>query len=50
MSVEFVDTNLLIYAHNGDSGPKGDAAVDLMQRLWRERTGRVSTQVLHEFF
>lgn len=50
MNVEFIDTNLLVYAYNGDAGSKGVTAAELVKRLWRERSGRLSTQVLHEFF
>ena len=44
----FVDTNVLVYAHDRGSGAKHDAARDLVQRLWDERSGVLSTQVLQE--
>ena len=50
MSGEFVDTNLLIYSHDGGAGTKHDKAVDLLERLCEEGTGALSTQVLVEFY
>jgi len=46
----FVDTNVLVYAYDRDAGAKHDVARDLLARLWAERTGRLSTQVLQEFY
>jgi len=46
----FVDTNILIYAHNLDAGPKHDTAVTFMEELWEKETGVLSTQVLQEFY
>ena len=45
----FVDTNILMYAHNASAGAKHDRAKALVEELWRDRTGVVSTQVLQEF-
>lgn len=50
MSVEFVDTNVFIYAHSSGEGKKHRAAVGLLERLFEERSGAVSTQVLVEFY
>jgi len=47
---EFVDTNVLVYAHDPSAGPKHDRAVALTTRLWDTRSGCVSVQVLQEFF
>jgi predicted nucleic acid-binding protein len=44
----FVDTNILIYAHDSSAGAKHERARALVERLWRERSGVVSTQVLQE--
>jgi predicted nucleic acid-binding protein len=44
----FVDTNVLIYAHDTSAGEKYQRANALVQELWRNRTGVVSTQVLQE--
>ncbi len=46
----FVDTNLLLYAHSRDSGDKNLKARALIERLWQDRAGVVSTQVLQEFY
>jgi predicted nucleic acid-binding protein len=49
MSVKyFVDTNLLMYAHDTSAGDKHERAKALLEELWRDRTGVVSTQVLQE--
>ena len=46
----FVDTNVLLHAHDRSAGHKHDAARDLLVRLWGSRTGVLSTQVLQEFY
>jgi predicted nucleic acid-binding protein len=46
----FVDTNVLVYAHDRAAGRRHEAARELIQRLWTERTGVVSTQVIQEFY
>ena len=46
----FVDSNILIYAHDRDTGTKHDMARDLVEHLWRTGTGVLSTQVLQEFY
>lgn len=48
--VVFVDTNILIYAHDRDAGEKRERAARALERLWDERTGRLSVQVLQEFY
>ncbi len=51
MSVKtFVDTNVVIYAHDVDAGEKQRVAKGLLQELWTERTGVLSAQVLQEFY
>jgi predicted nucleic acid-binding protein len=45
----FVDTNVLVYAHDGQAGPKTLQAREILGRLWREKNGVLSTQVLQEF-
>ena len=45
----FVDTNILMYAHDTSAGEKHERAKTLVEELWRDRTGVVSTQVLQEF-
>ena len=46
----FVDTNILIYAYDRGAGPKHNLALNLVETLWREGTGALSTQVLQEFY
>lgn len=46
----FVDTNVLIYAHDVDAGRKHEVAKHLLRGLWEERAGILSTQVLQEFY
>jgi predicted nucleic acid-binding protein len=46
----FVDSNVLIYAHDIDAGRKNEIAKGLLRNLWVERVGVLSTQVLHEFY
>jgi predicted nucleic acid-binding protein len=48
MPVEFVDTNVLVYAHDVSAGPKREAAAALVAKLLDERTGCLSVQVLME--
>jgi predicted nucleic acid-binding protein len=50
MTVEFLDTNVLIYSADRGAGAKFSAAVDLIAHLVDEGTGAVSTQVLIEFY
>lgn len=46
----FLDSNILVYAHDRGSDGKHERARDLVERLWTERTGVLSTQVLQEFY
>ena len=46
----FVDTNILIYAHDLDSGMKHEKAAALLGQLWESETGVLSTQVIQEFY
>lgn len=50
MTVEFVDTNVLVYAYDRSAGPKNRRGAALMERLWSGNTGCTSIQVLQEFF
>ncbi|HUK74134.1 MAG TPA: PIN domain-containing protein [Candidatus Bathyarchaeia archaeon] len=45
----FVDTNILVYAHERSAGPKHVRAQQLMEELWSTGQGVLSTQVLQEF-
>lgn len=46
----FVDSNVLIYAHDLDAGDKHRRAVEVVRGIWEDRTGIVSTQVLQELY
>ncbi len=46
----FVDTNVLIYAHDADAPAKREIANRLLDQLWEERSGVLSVQVLQEFY
>lgn len=46
----FVDTSVLIYAHDVDAGHRHEIAKALLRTLWAERAGILSTQVLQEFY
>ena len=46
----FVDTNALIYPLDPRNAAKQQAAQSGLARCWQERSGRVSTQVLNEFY
>lgn len=46
----FVDTNVLIYAHDVDQGRKHEMAREILTKLMQTRTGALSPQVLEEFY
>lgn len=46
----FVDTNVLIYAVDEADPAKQTAAQRWIEHLWRSRRGRLSFQVLQEFY
>src|ERR1700681_4598721 len=46
----FVDTNVLIYAHDVDAKAKHQLAKNVLRELWSQRTGVLSMQVLQEFY
>jgi predicted nucleic acid-binding protein len=46
----FVDTNILVYAHDDSAAGKRDQARALVEQLWQSRDGCLSVQVLQEFF
>lgn len=46
----FVDTNILIYAHDVDQGQKHLTARDILIGLMEDRSGVLSPQVLQEFY
>ena len=46
----FVDTNLLVYSRDASEPEKQEKAMRWMTRLWHEKSGRLSYQVLQEFY
>lgn len=51
MSVkEFVDTNILVYAHDLDAGMKREVAAARIKELWQTGMGVISIQVMQEFY
>lgn len=46
----FVDTNVFVYARDPRDRAKQARAADWIARLWRERLGRTSVQVLSEYY
>lgn len=49
-AIAFVDSNILIYAHDLDAGVKRERAAAKLRELWSSGTGRLSVQVLQEFY
>jgi predicted nucleic acid-binding protein len=46
----FVDSNVLIYAHDLDVPAKREIADRVLRELWERHTGILSVQVLQEFY
>jgi predicted nucleic acid-binding protein len=46
----FLDTNILVYAHDTTAGEKHILARELVTRLWHEEGGCLSVQVLQELY
>ena len=46
----FIDTNVLLYSFDARDGSKRALAGEWLDFLWRTGTGRLSWQVLHEFY
>jgi len=44
----FVDTNVLVYAHDAEAGARHERAKEVLGELWDSGTGVISTQVLQE--
>lgn len=47
---QFVDTNILVYAHDASAGDKHIRAKTLIHNLWDSGHGCLSIQVLQEFY
>ena len=50
MTAVFVDTNVLLYSEDGADAAKQGRAIEWLQALWVRRCGRMSNQVLNEFY
>jgi len=50
VSAVFVDTNVLVYSEDGADAAKQARAIAWLGCLWQRRIGRLSTQVLNEFY
>ena len=48
--IVFVDTNILLYADDLRDARKRERARAWLLRLWETRAGRLSTQVLNEYY
>lgn len=46
----FVDTSVLVAAHDLDAGERRAIAEHVLRQIWDDKTGVLSTQVLHEFY
>jgi predicted nucleic acid-binding protein len=46
----FVDTNVLLYAHDQDAGERRAIGEHVLRQLWKSRSGVLSIQVLQEFY
>ena len=49
-NLQFVDTNILVYAHDRSAGQKHSHAQALIRELWESGEGCLSIQVLQEFY
>jgi predicted nucleic acid-binding protein len=47
---QFVDTNILVYAHDASAGSKQAVAEELIRDLWETGDGCLSVQVMQEFY
>lgn len=50
MTAVFVDTNVLVHRFDTSEPFKHERATLWLDRLWRDRLGRISSQVLHELY
>ena len=46
----FVDTNVLVYSRDSRDAGKNQRAREWVEFLWDTKRGRVSRQVLHEYY
>lgn len=48
--LQFIDTNVLVYAHDARAGEKHERSDLLINELWVSRQGHLSVQVLQELY
>ena len=48
--MNFIDTNILVYAYDVDEKIKNPIAKDILIKCWENKSGIISTQVLQEFY
>lgn len=48
--MQFVDTNVLVYQFDESDLARQQRATEVMRALWKNRSGRLSQQVLQEFY
>ena len=46
----FVDTNIFVYFRDSSNERKQLIASEFLSKLWENKTGYISTQVLNEYF
>lgn len=49
-SMQFLDTNVLVYAYDNSAELKHEQAVRLVENCWETESGCISIQVLQEFY
>jgi predicted nucleic acid-binding protein len=49
-AVNFLDTNILVYAYDRSAGQKHNLAALLVENCWKDENGCLSIQVLQEFY
>ena len=50
MEPVFVDTGILLRSEDGSDRARQAAALRWLERLWRERSGRLGSQTLNDFY
>jgi len=50
VTLQFIDTNVLLYAYDATIGARHDAARQLVANLARSRNAAISVQVMQEFY
>jgi len=48
--LQFIDSNILVYAFDNSAGRKWEIARSVLQACWQNQTGCISIQVLQEFY